>query len=74
MSTAEEACVTFVRAWAESTIRQVGRVREVRQEAARLNRQLDREWDRDLAKALEPLWRQNWTEEHSLVVKSPEVV
>ena len=67
MSEAEEACITFVRAWAESTLRQVERVREVRQEAALLNRQLDREWDGDRAKALEPLWRQNWTEEHSLV-------
>lgn len=67
MSEAEEACVTFVRAWAESTLRQVERVRNVRQQAARLNRELDRDWDRDRAKALEPLWRQNWTEEHSLV-------
>lgn len=67
MSAAEEACVTFVRAWAESALRQVERVREVRQQAARLNRQLDRDWDRDLARELEPLWRQNWTEEHSLV-------
>lgn len=67
MSEAEETCVTFVRAWAESTLRQVERVREVRQRAAQLNRQLDRDWDRDLAKELEPLWRQNWTEEHSLV-------
>ncbi|USQ81570.1 hypothetical protein NF556_07970 [Ornithinimicrobium faecis] len=67
MSEAEEMCVTFVRAWAESTIRQVQRVREIKQQAARLNRQLDREWDRDLATELEPLWRQNWTEEHSLI-------
>lgn len=67
MSEAEEACVTFVRAWAESALRQIDRVREVRQQAARLNRQLDREWDASLEKALEPLWRQNWTEEHSLV-------
>lgn len=67
MSEAEEVCVTLVRAWAESTLRQVERVREVREQAARLNRQLDREWDRDLARQLEPLWRQNWTEEHSLV-------
>jgi hypothetical protein len=67
MNEAEETCVTFVRAWAESTLRQVERVREVRQQAAQLNRQLDRDWDPDLARELEPLWRQNWTEEHSLV-------
>jgi hypothetical protein len=56
-----------VRAWAESTLRQVERVREVKQDAAELNRQLDRDWDEDQAKLLESLWRRNWTEEHALV-------
>lgn len=67
MSEAEATCVTFVRAWAESTLRQIDRVREVRGRAASLNRQLDRDWDPARERKLEPLWRQNWTEAHSLV-------
>lgn len=67
MSEAEATCVTFVRAWAESALRQVERLREISARAATLNRQLDRDWDAELESTLEPLWRQNWTEAHSLV-------
>lgn len=58
---------TFVRAWGESVLRQVDRVHQVSQEAARLNRQLDRDWDPDTDEVLSGVWRQYWTEGHTLV-------
>ncbi|MFG1626261.1 hypothetical protein [Kribbella sp. NPDC049227] len=42
-------------------------MREVGRESARLNRQLDREWDRDLGEVASRVWRQRWTEDHTLV-------
>jgi len=67
MSEAEDVCVTFVRAWSESVLRQVARVKDVSREAAKLNRQLDHEWDPSTDEALSAIWRQNWTEAHALV-------
>jgi hypothetical protein len=67
VSEAQDVCVTFVRAWSESVLRQIERILDAKEDARRLNRQLDREWDQDAEKALEVVWRRNWTEEHALV-------
>ncbi|MFI5734964.1 hypothetical protein ACIA49_32930 [Kribbella sp. NPDC051587] len=67
MSDAEEAAITFVRAWGEAVLRTVERVADVRRRAAALNRELDRVWDRDGEATLTVIWRENWTEEHTLI-------
>src|SRR5689334_9457198 len=67
MDEVQAAWVTFVRAWSESVLRQIERVKAVRREYAPISRQLDREWDDSLAEELSVIWRRNWAEEHALV-------
>jgi hypothetical protein len=69
---AEDRCRSFVQTWAEAVMRQVERVREIREKAHSMGRAYERGFgpdELDLAKCS----REQWAEEHALVWAAHQV-